>query len=100
MISEAVAQVTGTRFVAFWLADDATRTLSFCGGSVPEIAREFPEATLGYDIGAAGWVARHRAPVDIPDLFADERVVQRDWYARCGFRSVSAHPVIGGSAPA
>src|SRR5262245_35827912 len=65
MISEAVAQVTGTRFVAFWLADDVARTLSFCGGSVPEITRDFPQATLSYDMGTAGWSARNRTSIDV-----------------------------------
>ena len=96
MISEAAGQLTGTRFVFFWLADDATRTLSFRGGSVPEIARDFPESTRSYDVGASGWVARHRTPIDIRDVFADERMTLREWWVRWGLRSLSAYPVIGG----
>jgi signal transduction histidine kinase len=96
MISESAAQLTGTRFVAFWLADDATRTLSFRGGSVPEIAADFPITVRSYDLGAAGWVARHRAPIEIPDVFADDRVGPREWWRRWGLRSFSGYPVIGG----
>ena len=96
MISASAAQLTGTRFVAFWLADEATRTLSFRGGSVPELAKDFPVATRSYDIGAVGWVARHRTPVEIPDVFADDRVDPREWWRRWGLRSFSAYPVIAG----
>jgi GAF domain-containing protein/ActR/RegA family two-component response regulator len=96
MISEAAAQLTGTRFVFFWLADDAMRTLSFRGGSVPEIAGDFPDSTRSYDVGAAGWVARHRTAIDIPDVFADDRMTLRAWWIRWRLRSFSAHPVVSG----
>jgi len=96
MISTSAAQLTGARFVAFWLADDTTRTLSFRAGSVPEIAEDFPVATRSYDVGAAAWVARHRTPLEIPDVFVDDRIRQRDWWRRWGLRSFSAYPVIAG----
>ena len=66
------------------------------GYGVTEIADDFPKATRGYDVGVAGWVARHRTAVDIPDVFADERVMSLEWWARWGLRSFSAHPVMGG----
>ncbi len=96
MISGSAAQLIGSRFVAFWLADEANRTLSFRAGSVAEMAKDFPVATRSYDIGAAGWVARHRTPVEIPDVFADERIHPREWWRRWGLRSFSAYPVIAG----
>src|SRR5439155_7453751 len=47
-IAESAAQLTGVRFVAFWLADDRTRTLVLTGHSVPEIVHDFPRKIAGY----------------------------------------------------
>src|SRR6202008_3237808 len=96
MIAEFAAQLTGTRFVAFWLADDRTRTLSFRGRSVAEIAKDFPEAVRSYDLGGAGWVAPHRPAADIPDVFADPRVSPLAWWRRWGLHAFPAHPVLAG----
>src|SRR6185295_13651481 len=95
-IAESAAELAGTRFVAGWVADDATRTLSVRGGSVPDIAKDFPETERSYDVGVAGWVARHRTAVDIPDVFADERIRPIDWWRRWGLHSFIAHPVLAG----
>jgi two-component system NtrC family sensor kinase len=70
--------------------------LSFHGGSVAELAKDFGVETRSYDGSAAGWVARHRVPVDSPDIFADDRVQPREWWRRWGLRSFSAYPVIAG----
>jgi GAF domain-containing protein len=96
MISASAAQLTGARFAAFWLADEATRMLSFRGGSVPEIAKDLPEHARSYDVGIAGWVARHRTAIDVPDIFGDPRIVLHDWWRRWGLRSLSGHPVMAG----
>jgi len=96
MISESAAQLIGSRFVAFWLADDAARTLSFRAGSLAEMAKDFPVSVRSYDVGAAGWVARHRIPLEIRDVFTDERIHPLEWWRRWGLRSFSAYPVIAG----
>ncbi|HUF93848.1 MAG TPA: GAF domain-containing protein [Candidatus Limnocylindria bacterium] len=96
MISESAAQLSGVRFASFWLADDATRTLSFMGGSVPEIVADLPERTVGYDTGALGWVARHRAPLAIDDVFSDERMAPQAWWRRWGLAGFLGYPVTAG----
>src|SRR5687768_13644897 len=80
MISESAAQLSGVRFASFWLADDSARTLSFVGGSVPEIVADLPHRTLSYDAAGMGWVARHRAPLAIDDVLVDGRMVAEAWW--------------------
>ncbi|HET7344055.1 MAG TPA: GAF domain-containing protein, partial [Methylomirabilota bacterium] len=95
-ISEAAAQLTGVRFGSFWLADDATRTLTFVGGSVADIADDFPLRTLSYDDGGVGWVARHRRPLVVDDVSKDPRVASREWGNRWGLCSFASYPVLAG----
>jgi two-component system, sensor histidine kinase and response regulator len=44
---------------------------------------------------SAGWVARHRQPLNIPDVFADPRVGTgiREWYQAHGLRSLLGMPI-------
>src|SRR5206468_2347248 len=44
-ISESAASLVGVRFVAFWLADEAARTLTLASSSDPAIAGDSPRRT-------------------------------------------------------
>jgi PAS domain S-box-containing protein len=96
-ISASAAQLTGARFVAFWLADDRRRRVTFAGGSVPEIADDLPEREFDYDTGGVGWVARERAPLVVRDIFADDRMINLDWARRWNLGFFVAVPVLGGN---
>jgi PAS domain S-box-containing protein len=95
-ISEFAAQITGVRFVSFWLADEQTRTLSFRGGSVSEIAATFPSPTVSYDSGGIGWVARHHKTLVVDDVTADPRILHPEWWTRWNLRAYMAYPVRAG----
>ena len=96
-ISESAAQLTGVRFVSFWLADEITRTLTFMGGSVDEIADDFPERMVTYDEGGAiGRVARTRRPLRVDDVTTDPGTVNLDWWQRWSLRGAAAYPVMAG----
>jgi PAS domain S-box-containing protein len=96
-ISESAAQLTGVRFVSFWLADEPTRTLTFMGGSVAEIADDFPQQTVSYDDGGGiGWVARTRQRLLIDDVAADARMLNLDWWRRWSLSGFVAYPVMAG----
>jgi PAS domain S-box-containing protein len=96
-ISEFAAQITGVRFVSFWLADEQARTLSFRGGSVSEIAATFPSPRVSYDTGGIGWVARHHQTLVVDDITADPRILHHDWWMRWNLRAYMAYPVIAGN---
>jgi PAS domain S-box-containing protein len=96
MISESAAQLTGVRFGSFWLADDATRTLTFMGGSIAEMADDFPLRAMSYEDGGVGWVARTRKRLVVDDVHADPRVASPEWGARWGLTSFAAYPVTAG----
>ncbi len=96
-ISESAAQLTGVRFVSFWLADEAARTLTFMGGSVAQIADDFPERTVTYDEGGGvGWVARTRRRLVVEDVTADARIINLEWWGRWSMRGFVGYPVLAG----
>ena len=96
-ISESAAQLTGVRFASFWLADEAARTLSFMGGSVPEMVADFPQPLVTYDEGGGiGWVARTRRRLRVDDVHADARMINLDWWRRWSLRGFLAYPVMAG----
>ncbi|HEU5320931.1 MAG TPA: GAF domain-containing protein [Methylomirabilota bacterium] len=95
-ISASAAQLAHVRFASFWLADEVARTLTFAGGSVGEIAGDFPQRVVGYDAGAVGWVARHHTPLAASDVFAEPRMIDLDWWRRWGLRAIVAYPVLAG----
>jgi len=84
------------RFVAFWLADEATRTLTLASSSDPAIAGDWPRRTMPYEMGATGWVARHRERVVIDDITGDPRIMDGEWLARQGLTSYMAYPIVSG----
>jgi GAF domain-containing protein len=95
-ICESAATLIGVRFVAFWLADDAARTVTLASSSEPEIAGDAPRQSAPYDLGATGWVARHRERLVIDDITSDHRIMDVGWLARWGLTSYAAYPVMAG----
>jgi GAF domain-containing protein len=96
-ISESAAQITGVRFVSFWLADEHARALSFRGGSVSEIAATFPSPTVSYESGGIGWVARTRQMLAVDDISSDPRILHPEWWTRWNLRAYVAYPVVAGN---
>jgi GAF domain-containing protein len=96
MIAESAADLTGVKYALFWLADEERRTLTVKSASVPAIAEEFPQPTVGYEVGGEGWLARHRVPLRIDDAALDERVIHRDWWRRWGIQAFAGYPVMAG----
>ncbi len=93
-ITESAAQLTGVRFVSFWLADDHARTLTFTAYSDAELAADFPVRTTPYDQGSVGWIARHHETLVVDDVFTDDRMLSHDWWRRHGLRTFTAFPVL------
>jgi PAS domain S-box-containing protein len=95
-IAESAANLTGVRFASFWVADSRRRLLTLSRGSDSRLAADFPTQRATFEQGAVGWTARHRTPLVIDDVFADDRVLHVDWRLRWGLRSLAAYPVLAG----
>jgi GAF domain-containing protein len=96
-ITESAASLVGVRFVAFWLADEAARTLFLAGGSEPAILADAPRRIATYEMGATGWVARYRERLVIDEITNDPRIMDTEWLARWGLTSYMAYPVVIGA---
>src|SRR5207245_92815 len=76
-----------------WSADERTRTLSVAA-ALGEGAASLPLVTLPYGVGAVGWIAANRAPLEISDVFRDARFVGHDWRKSHGLASFSGAPTV------
>ena len=97
-IATATAQLTDTRLVAVWVADEATRTLELRAFSDEVLGAGYPHRHLAYGQGGAGWVAGQRRPLQIDDLSGDTRVGNPAWFIAHGLRSVYSLPIIHGES--
>jgi len=93
-ITLAAVQLMGAPFVRIWIADERTQTLHLGASSDLRLASDFVIRQLRFGESTSGWVAAHREPLHIPDVFADERVRPKDWYRAHGLQSVLGIPII------
>jgi GAF domain-containing protein len=93
-IAQAAATLMGVPFVRIWTANEAAQTLELRASSDVQLAAGYLTKTMRFGERSVGWVAMHRAPLHIPDVFADERVMPRDWFQAHDLRSLLAVPII------
>lgn len=93
-IAAAAAELMGAPYVSFWVVDERTRTLQLSGVSDVTLAEGFPVLAASFEQGGVGWVATHRKPLDIPDVFADSRFFALEWWRARDFRSYYGVPVL------
>ena len=91
-IVRAAAELTGAVLATILVADEEARSLRVRAWSDERI----PASTerLSFDKGATGWVATHRRAVNIPDVFADERVGSLEWARTYGIVSFVGLPIV------
>jgi len=92
-IARAAATLMAAPVVSFWIVDEATRTLEVQAFSDEGIGADFPTPKLSFEQGGAGWVAAHRQPLNVPDVFADERFVAHEWWRAHDLRSFFGLPI-------
>lgn len=95
-IARAAAMLLEAPVASFWTVDEATRTLEFHSCSHERMGADWPIAWLPFGQGGAGWVALHRTVLNVPDVFADERIVARHWFRAHGLRSILLVPILLG----
>jgi GAF domain-containing protein/CheY-like chemotaxis protein len=96
-IAGAAAEFMNSASVVFWLADEGTRTLRASAFSYAGARAYFADHTTAFGEGAPGWVAVHRMPLNVPDVFAPDSVVgHHDWWRANRLTSLLAVPVMQG----
>ncbi len=93
-ISQAAASLIDCLLVRIWIADEASQTLMLPAGSSGNPHADAPVNRLAFGEGSSGWVAVHRQPLHIPDVFADERIHHHGWWLAHEARSMLALPII------
>jgi GAF domain-containing protein len=81
-IASAAVELAGAEFATFWMADETTRMLHVGATSDETIAADGLPLEMPYGQGVAGWVAEHRQPLTVDDVFADERPRGLEWWHR------------------
>ncbi|MDH3599978.1 MAG: GAF domain-containing protein [Candidatus Tectomicrobia bacterium] len=93
-IARAAATLTGPDVASFWIADTTTRTLELAASSNYELDTALRVKQRRFNQGGVGWVATHRQPLNIPNVFADERVSNLGWFREHQLRSFYAAPIL------
>jgi signal transduction histidine kinase/DNA-binding response OmpR family regulator/sensor domain CHASE-containing protein len=93
-ISQAAAKLMDVPLVRIWCADEPIQTLTLQASSEEQMAIDYLPKKMRFGESVAGWVASHRQPLDIPDVFADERAISREWFRAHHISSLLAVPII------
>ncbi len=89
-IANAATQLIHSAQVAtFWMASDATQALSeqMDAGHISRQALSFAPSVMG-------WVTSHERPLNVPDVFKDERFTNLDWWRQQGLKSFLGVPIL------
>src|SRR5688572_13690165 len=93
-LARAAATLMNATFVSFSVADEAAQVLEVGGFSDPVVGAELPFRRRRFDEGVAGWIATHRQPLDVPDVFNDSRVSAPAFCRRHGLTSFYGLPIV------
>jgi len=93
-IARAAATLTGPDVASFWIADTTTRTLELAASSNYELDTASLIKKCRFHQGGVGWVATHRQPLNVPNVFADGRVGNLGWFREHKLRSFYATPIL------
>jgi signal transduction histidine kinase/sensor domain CHASE-containing protein/ActR/RegA family two-component response regulator len=93
-ISRAAATLMDAPVVSFWVVDEATRGLEVQAFSDEPIGANFPTLKRSFEQDGVGWVAAHRQPLNVADVFADGRFVDLAWWQAHNLRSFFGVPIL------
>ncbi|MGH8069777.1 MAG: GAF domain-containing protein [Candidatus Entotheonellia bacterium] len=93
-ISRAAATLMDAPVVSFWVVDEATRGLEVQAFSDATIGANFPIPKRSFEQDGVGWVATHRQPLNVADVFADGRFIDLAWWQAHELRSFFGVPIL------
>ena len=94
-ITKAAATLMDVPRVRIWIADEASQMLELRAASDDWLRAVHSLTQMRFGEHSAGWVAKHRQTLHIPDIFDDARVSPAacDWYQTHGLRSLLGVPI-------
>jgi signal transduction histidine kinase len=93
-ICRAAAELMDVEIASFWIVDEANEILERCALSDEVMGGGQPVAHARFGVGGVGWVAQHRRPLVIPDVFSDGRVINPAWWREHNLKSACVVPVM------
>ncbi|MBM4440153.1 MAG: GAF domain-containing protein [Candidatus Rokubacteria bacterium] len=93
-IGEAARELFAAPGVFFWLADEPARRLDLRLLVPADLRADMPYSSMSYDEGVAGWVARERRILHVPQVAEDPRALSGDWWKRHGFQGALVVPIV------
>ncbi|MGE3270838.1 MAG: GAF domain-containing protein, partial [Chloroflexota bacterium] len=96
-IAETAARLFRAPLASFWTVDEEHGRLRMSASSDERMVFKLAPGGLAIGQGLPGWVALHRQPLNVPDVYADHqkvRVLHTDWWDQHGLRSAYIMPVI------
>ena len=93
-IGDVAVELLEVPGVFFWMSDGAQQRLDLRLVVPAALGTGYPMMTVPFGERVVGWVACERRVLHVPDVFADPRIVSRDWWKLHGFTSALAVPII------
>jgi PAS domain S-box-containing protein len=95
-IARAAANLTNAAAASLWIADERAQTLDVRAFADPRVGDDFSARRQPIGDGLTGWVAKHRRSLHVPDVAADARTLNADWWRAHGLTSFYGMPIIDG----
>jgi signal transduction histidine kinase/CheY-like chemotaxis protein/HPt (histidine-containing phosphotransfer) domain-containing protein/HAMP domain-containing protein len=93
-ITHAAAVLMDAPVVSFWTVDEHARMLERRAFSNFASAVDHPLRRMSFDEGFVGLVATERRPVNLPNVFVEERFVGHGWWQAHGLQSFYGLPIV------
>ncbi|HEY7492575.1 MAG TPA: GAF domain-containing protein, partial [Candidatus Tectomicrobia bacterium] len=93
-IARAAAKLMEVPFVAFWIPHESAQTLELRAVSDECLGASFALRQIPFGQDGVGWVATHRHPLHIPDIFNEARITDQDWWRNHALSSMFAIPIL------
>ena len=92
-IARAAVTLMDAPLVRIWIADEEAQTLENRASSDERLNTDYTLRQIHFGERGAGWVAKHRQALNIPDVFSDERTLSRDWLKARSIKSFLGVPI-------
>lgn len=93
-MARATGQLMDAPLVILAIADETAQTLEVVAFSNETLSADCPIKTVQFGEGPYGWIALHRWPLQVPNVFEDDRFMGLDWWQRHQLQSYYGVPIV------